>query len=62
MLCECGCKREAVSVVSGFAFDPRAEGDKGKPFESPACNSYLSYLEEASHELGLPISKRPANG
>lgn len=56
--CECGCNSDAAWVVSGFDYDPRAPGGKGKPFKTPACSGAATYLEESSAELGLPCSKR----
>lgn len=56
-MCRCGCGSEAVWLVTGFDFDPRAPGKRGKPFSEPVCDATSSYLTESSAELGFPCTK-----
>lgn len=58
-LCRCGCGGEAVWLVAGFDFDPKAPGGKGKPFSEPVCDGTADYLTEASAECGFPCTKTP---
>lgn len=55
--CRCGCGSDAVWLVSGFDYDPRAPGGKGKAFKELCCSGSAAYLEESSMDLGFPCSK-----
>lgn len=59
--CRCGCEGEAEYVVTGFDFDPKMPGGKGKAFSEPCCHTAACYLEESSSDFNLPCVKVPVN-